>query len=88
MTFLVSKGHTGVVCPWLEKIWIRSHEAVHLVPARKIVKSLYSNDGCLSWWEERAVGEKYQLLGFTSKKNNERLCGTFSIVIDRLLCPF
>ena len=35
---------------------------------------------------ERLV--KYQLLGFTSKKNNERLCGTFSIVIDRLLCPF
>ena len=23
-----------------------------------------------------------------AKKNNERLCGTFSIVIDRLLCPF
>ena len=25
---------------------------------------------------------------FRSKKNNERLRGTFSIVIDRLVCPF
>ena len=31
---------------------------------------------------------KYHVLGFRSKKNNERLRGTFSIVIDRLVCPF
>ena len=43
---------------------------------------------CFSWWEERESWLKYHVLGFRSKKNNERLRGTFSIVIDRLLCPF
>lgn len=43
---------------------------------------------CFSWWEERESWLKYHVLGFWSKKNNERLRGTFSIVIDWLLCPF
>ena len=43
---------------------------------------------CLSWWEERESWLKYHVRGFRSKKNNERLRGTFSIVIDRLVCPF
>ena len=43
---------------------------------------------CFSWWEERESWLKYHVLGFRSKKNNERLRGTFSIVIDRLVCPF
>ena len=37
MTSLVSKGRTGVEAPWLKKIWIRSHEAVHVVPTRKLL---------------------------------------------------
>ena len=43
---------------------------------------------CFSWWEERESWLKYHVLGFRSKKNNERLRGIFGIVIDWLLCLF
>ena len=37
MTSLVPKGRTGVLTPWLEKVRIWSHKAVHVVSAHKLL---------------------------------------------------
>ena len=41
MTCLVSKGRTGVAMPWLEKVWIWSHKAVHVVSAHKLLSTRF-----------------------------------------------
>ena len=45
MTSLVSKGRTGVASPWLEKVRIWSHKAVHVVPAHKLLSLVFFSNG-------------------------------------------